>query len=537
MKRILVVDDDQVIRLVIVRILSALGYQCEAAADGLEAVTRLQDAEFAVVITDMMMPNMDGMALLAHIKEHYPGTDVLVITGHSNTFIYTNIINAGGSDFILKPFDSDELEAKLKRIFRERKLIRGLEEEISERRETEEKLLAAHREVAAANLAKDLLINDLYATMDEMLANRDHYTFEHAVRVAEISKLIGQSLGLPQEELEILERACLVHDIGKVAIPDDILLKPGQFDVQDRDIMRYHPRMGADLFTRKHHDSRIAFIILHHHERLDGSGYPDGLTGVDLGILVRIVAVADVYEALVARRPYKKPIAKEAALDILRVEARLGRVDRIVVTCLEEVLQTWDPLSINREFTADYMLELELFRRKSYFREPLTGFYNYRYLYFLDDTHVLRRREQSFEMLLTNFLGLPDFYRRMGQVLSDQILDEIGQRLHDVVEVFNEQGGGGDVARLFSRSGDYLLYVEVEGGHGRLELLLSDVAGHLAQAEVEWQISSQPYSRQFQKGYTLEQALNELFRGVGQGSGVGAGQARDHGESAPTGEV
>lgn len=513
MRRILVVDDDQVIRLVIVRILSALGYECEEAADGLEAVDCLRHADFSVVITDMLMPKMDGMQLLAHIKEHHPGVDVLVITGHSDTFIYSTIINAGGSDFIIKPFDNDELEAKLKRIFRERKLIRGLEGEIKERRDAEEKLLAAHREVASANQAKDLLINDLYATMDEMLASRDHYTFEHAVRVAEISKRIGQSLGLPQEELEILERACLVHDIGKVAIPDDILLKPGQFDAEDRDIMRVHPQVGANLFTRKHHDSRIAFIIRHHHERLDGSGYPDGLAGQELGILVRIVSVADVYEALVARRPYKKPITKGAALDMLRMEARLGRVDRIVVTVLEEVLQAWDPLTINREITANYVMELELFRRKAYFREPLTGFYNYRYLYFLDDTHVLRRRERSFDLLATNFLGLSDFYRRVGQVLSDQILDEIGQRLHDVVEAFNAQGEGLQVARLFSRSGDYLLYVEC--GQGGLDQLFVDISAHLQQAEAEWQISSQPYSRQFSKGCSLEQALTELFRGHG----------------------
>ncbi len=513
MKRILVVDDDPFVRAIIVKIFSALGHECVAAADGLEAVERLHETAFAVVITDMLMPKMNGMQLLAHIKEHHPGTDVLVITGHSETFIYSNIINAGGSDFVIKPFDNDELEAKVARIFRERKLIRGLEQEIHDRRKAEEKLLTAHREVAAANQSKDLLISDLYATMDEMLANRDHYTFEHAVRVAEISKRIGQGLGLPQEELEILERACLVHDIGKVAIPDDILLKPGQFDTLDRHIMRVHPRIGAKLFARKHHDSRISFIIRHHHERLDGSGYPDGLTSDDLGLLVRIVAVADIYEALVARRPYKKPMPKEAALDMLRMEARRSRVDQAVVKVLEEVVHSWDPLTINREFTADYMMELELFRHKAYFREPLTGFYNYRYLYVLDDTLVLRRRERPYDMLVTNFLGLPDCYRRMGQVLTDQILDEVGQRLHDVVEEFNNRvGAGREIARLFSRSGDYLFYVECD--LGQLDRLFVDISAHLAQANAEWQIVSQPYSRRFDKGYSLEKALNELFGGA-----------------------
>lgn len=511
MKRVLVVDDDQIICKVLVTILEPLGYECEEAGDGLEAVARLQEADFDVVITDMVMPKMDGMQLLNHVKTLYPGIDVLVITGHTDTFVYTNIINAGGSDFMSKPFQSDELEAKLSRIFRERKLIKGLENEISEHREAEEKLLAAHREVASANQAKDLLINDLYATMGEMLAKRDHYTFEHAARVAEISKRIGQALGLPMEEVEILERACLVHDIGKVAIPDDILLKPGHFDAQDRKLMRVHPRVGADLFTRKHHDSRIAFIIRHHHERLDGSGYPDGLSGDSLGILVRIVAVADMYEALVARRPYKNPMSKSDALDRLRMEARQGLVDRMVVTVLEEVLRDWDPLSISREFAADYMVDLELFRRKAYFREPLTGFYNYRYLYFLDDTNILLRRDQPFELLLTNFLDLSDCYRRMGQILTEQVLDEIGQGLQDAVEEFNEQEGGGeDIARLFSRSGDYLIYAEC--GEGQLDQLFIAISAHLAQARDEWQIESHPYSQRFSKGYSLEKALNELLR-------------------------
>jgi len=511
MKRVLVVDDDLVICKVLVKILESLGYECEDAADGVEAVARLQAADFDVILTDMMMPRMDGMQLLSHVKSSYPGVDVIVITGHTDTFVYSNIINAGGTDFISKPFESDELEAKLSRIFRERKLIQGLENEISEHLEAEEKLLAAHREVAAANQAKDLLINDLYATMGEMLSKRDHYTFEHATRVAEISKRIGIALGLPQEEVEILERACLVHDIGKVAIPDDILLKPGQFDAQDRKLMRVHPRVGADLFTRKHHDSRIAFIIRHHHERLNGSGYPDGLRGDSLGILVRIVAVADIYEAFVARRPYKKPMSKDEALDLLRMEARQGLVDKMVVTVLDEVLRDWDPLTISREFAADYMVDLELFRRKAYFREPLTGFYNYRYLYFLDDTHVLGRRERPFELLLTNFVDLPECYRRMGQILTEQVLDEIGQGLNDAVEEFNAQEGSGeDVVRLFSRSGDYLIYAEC--GEGQIDHLFIAISAHLARACDEWQIASHPYSQRFGKGYSLEKALTELLR-------------------------
>nr|MBF0223036.1 response regulator [Desulfobulbaceae bacterium] len=178
----------------------------------------LERNSFSVVITDMMMPKMDGMQLLAHIKRHHPGTDVVVITGHSDNYIYSNIIDAGGTDFIIKPFEGDELEAKLNRVFRERRLIQGLETEIVDRKEAEMNLLAAKINVENANLLKDSLIDDLCGTMDEMLANRDHYTFEHALRVAEISKRIGKVMGGTEEEIGVMLRAGLVHDIGKIAI-------------------------------------------------------------------------------------------------------------------------------------------------------------------------------------------------------------------------------------------------------------------------------------------------------------------------------
>ena len=508
--RILVVDDDQVVREIVSTIVRALGYQCRTAVDGQDAVEHLAADEYDVVITDMIMPRMDGMKLLAHIKEHCPRSDVMVITGHSDTYIYSNIINAGGCDFIIKPFEGDELEAKLKRIFRERRLIKGLEREIAERREAEAELRRAKEEVDRANTAKDLLIADLYSAMDEILANRDHYTFEHTLRVAEIAKRIAVKMGLPEDEVEVIERASLIHDIGKVAIPDDVLLKPGQFDPQDRSLMKIHPAIGASLFTRKHHDPRIAYIIKHHHERLDGTGYPDGLKGDDLNLMVRVVSIADVYEALVARRPYKKPMGKDDALAIMRMEAREGRLDGTVIDVLVDVLTTFEPLEITQGFCAGYMNDLELFRRKAYFREPMTGFYNYRYLYFLDDSKSLRRHRQPFDLLITNFQGLPHFYKQNGQALTDQVLDEIGQKLHDLVDIFNgglEEHG----IRMFRRSSDYLFYLECSSQV--LDDFFAGVSAILAVAEQEWRIVSHPFSRSFPAGYSLESALNQLFRG------------------------
>ena len=512
MEKILIVDDDACIRDVIKMIVAAQGYECHSAANGLEAVEALKHDQFAVVITDMMMPMMDGMQLLKHVNKEYPDTDVLVVTGHSDTFLYSNIINSGGTDYIIKPFEGDELEAKLNRIFRERKLIHGMEREIADRCLVEKNLLLAKQEVEEANQAKDLLINDLYGIMDEMLSNRDHYTFEHALRVAEISKRIGTKLEMSIADLGVMERACFVHDIGKVAIPDDVLLKPGQFDQQDREIMKIHPEFGAKLFARKHHDPRISFIIRHHHERLDGSGYPDGLKGDDLDDMVRIVSVADVYESLVAQRPYKNPMSKDEALAILNLEAVRGTLDGRIISLLSKVLESWNPLDISREMAADYMVDLEIFRRKTYFREPLSDFYNYRYLTFLDDAKLLKSSDTPYYLIITNFLGINNFFKVTGHTTTDQILDEIGQNFHAIVEGFNAKlPGGNGVAKMFRKGFDYLFYVECQSES--FDVFLNDIEGQLNQLHSDWKLRSNPFSNRFTHGQSIEKALNELSMG------------------------
>ena len=509
---VLVVDDDRYVCEIVTAILRPLGYVCATAADGREAVAELEKNRYDVVVTDMKMPRLDGMGLLRHVKKHHGDTDVLVITGHSDLYSYSEIIDAGGIDFVIKPFGSDELEAKINRIFRERNLIRGLEREIAERRQAEKALIRAKREAEAAYAAKGRLIKDLYVIMDEMLANRDHYTFEHALRVAEIAKRVGERMGLGADDLEALEQACLVHDIGKVAIPDDVLLKPGHFAQQDRDIMRLHPLLGANLFAQRQHDPRIVFIIRHHHERLDGSGYPDGLAGGELGLLVRIASAADVYEALVARRPYKKPLSRPDAADLVRAEARNGRLDPEVVAVLRQVVDQWDPLSIRREFAADYLGELEIFRTMTYFREPLSEFYNYRYIYFLDDIQVLKRTERDFCLMMTTFLDLQGFYQRTGHTVTDQIIDEIGQQFHDTVEAFNLRHGNGEcLARMFRKGSNYLFYLE--GGHDLFARLRDGLGRHLRRLEADWGLASRGYFREYPKGHGLERALNELFKG------------------------
>jgi len=371
---------------------------------------------------------------------------------------------------------------------------------------------SAEKALAHANQEKDGLIVNLFEIMYEMLANRDRSTFEHALRVAEISRRIGCELQLPADDMEALRLGCLVHDIGKVAIPDDVLLKPGLFDRMDRNIMQVHTLVGASLFAKHHHDNRIRRIILHHHERLDGSGYPYGIKGDEIGQLERIVAVADVFEALTARRPYKKPINRDKAVEILWYEAREGRLDESLVKILESITTDWTPLEIVCEFRADYSEDLEVFRQMSYFREPLSDFYNYRYLLYLDDAKMLGNNGSPYHLILAVFPSLKEFNHSMGFIKADQVLDEIGQKLHQTSENFDSRyGSDGGTVMLLKKGSDFLIYTACND-----ELvveLLAEITSHLAAAESEWGLDSESHHYRFAGGFPADKALNQVFSG------------------------
>ncbi|NTV15293.1 MAG: HD domain-containing protein [Desulfobulbaceae bacterium] len=380
-----------------------------------------------------------------------------------------------------------------------------LGKELSERWATEKAL-------AHANQEKDALIVNLFEIMYEMLANRDRSTFEHALRVAEISRRVGTDLQLPLEEMEALRLGCLVHDIGKVAIPDDVLLKPGLFDRMDRNIMQVHTLVGASLFAKHHHDNRIRRIILHHHERLDGSGYPYGIKGDEIGLLERIVAVADVFEALTARRPYKKPITRDKAMEILWYEVREGRLDENIVKIMERITTDWTPLEIVCEFRADYSEDLEVFRQMSYFREPLSDFYNYRYLLYLDDAKMLGNNGNPYHLILAIFPSIKEFNHDMGFIKADQVLDEIGQKLHQTSENFDSRyGPEGGAVMLLKKGSDFLIYTACSD-----ELvveLLAEITGHLDAAGSEWGLDSESHHYRFESGFPADKALNQVFSG------------------------
>ncbi|MEN8188250.1 MAG: HD domain-containing phosphohydrolase [Thermodesulfobacteriota bacterium] len=357
-----------------------------------------------------------------------------------------------------------------------------------------------------------VLIKDLFEIMNEILANRDLATYKHTLRVAEIANRIGKAMALSQEDLTILEFGCLVHDIGKTAIPDDVLLKPNLFNDQDRRIMEFHPLIGAKLFARRLQDDRITHIILRHHERLDGSGYPLGLKGNEIDQLSRITAVADEFEALTARRPYKSALHLPVALQVLEEEAQKGTLDRHIVAVLTGIA---DSLKFDDQTlypTGHFMEEIEQFRRDTFFRDTLSELYNYRYLLVLDDLKLLGETgNNGYLLMLIHFHGLGRFQVDNGVIVAGQVHDEIGQRLGDTVEQFREKRKQYDGSViLFRKHCDYLIYAE-GNSEKALTPLIDQVRSMVNLTHEEWGLQAECFRRWLKRDMPIEKGLADLF--------------------------
>jgi putative two-component system response regulator len=319
--RILVVDDETAITEMISHALTRSGYSCMTAENADKALQLLSQHPAEVVITDIRMPGMSGVDLLKIIKEKHKA-DVIVMTGFTEEYDYESVVASGASDFIQKPISFRELNIRLKRVLRLRYLLierdhinRKLQENVEQLMKYSSQLKAAHGELQYAYLDT---INRLAAATEF----KDEDTGDHIIRISRYSTFIAKKLGLPADTVELIQYASPMHDIGKIGIPDHILLKPDRLSKEEFEIAKTHTTIGAQILENSKADVlRLSCeIALTHHERYNGKGYPKGLTGRNIPIAGRIVALTDTFDALTSKRPYKEPYPFEVAVDIIKSE-------------------------------------------------------------------------------------------------------------------------------------------------------------------------------------------------------------------------
>jgi putative two-component system response regulator len=307
--KILIVDDDPVICDLLEELLTEEGYATRVAFDGIRGQQEFGRFQPDMVLLDVEMPLRSGLEVCRIIKSN-PETrlvPVVLITGLSAVEDRVRGIDAGADEFLSKPFERTELLARVRSLVTLKKFTDELERAESV----------------------------LYA-LAQSIEGKDPYTQNHCERLATFAVELGRRIGVSSEELTALRRAGILHDIGKVAVPDAILLKPGRLTAEEYRIMQEHPVVGERICAPLKSFHLVLPIIRHHHEKLDGSGYPDGLKGTDIPLTARILQIVDVYDALTTERPYKPAFSRQEALGIMAEEVKKGWWDADILREFEK---------------------------------------------------------------------------------------------------------------------------------------------------------------------------------------------------------
>jgi len=332
---ILVVEDYGPLRKLLRVNLSVDGYQVITASDSISALELLEEYEPELVILDIMMPGKSGIELLPEIKLGHPDTAVIMATAVSDASVAIQCMKEGAYDYLNKPFNLDEVVLSVSRALEKRRLElenRGYQKHL------EKKVEAQARNIRASFLSAVTAL--AYA-----LEAKDMYTKGHSQRVAEISADVAEELGLSWDSIEVIRLAGLVHDIGKIGVSETVLNKPDRLTDEEFRQIRNHCETGEHILTPIVKDKELLQVVRHHHERYDGTGYPDGITGKRMPLGARILAVADSYDAMTSKRPYRQAMCIETAISEID-RCRGTQFDPRIVNAFLKVKKTTNAITL-----------------------------------------------------------------------------------------------------------------------------------------------------------------------------------------------
>jgi len=308
---ILIVDDQEIILKLLEETLRSEGYAVRVAYNGLDALDEVQKQKPDLIITDMLMPKMNGNDMVAKLKES-ADTRLLPVIMLTGLFDFENKVRAleiGVDDFLGKPFNRIELITKVRALLKTKTYIDQLE----------------NAETVIFSLAL-------------AIEGRDPYTNGHCHRLSDYGTKLARKIGLPEHEIDAVRKGGVIHDIGKIAVPDGILLKPGKLTPEEYDIMKIHPEAGENICKPLKSLAPVLPIIRGHQERWDGTGYPDKLAGTAIPITARVIAIVDFYDALMTVRPYKRALDVKQALEIMSKETQEHKWDPNLMRVFQEMI-------------------------------------------------------------------------------------------------------------------------------------------------------------------------------------------------------
>jgi putative nucleotidyltransferase with HDIG domain len=318
--RILIVDDDPQVRTFLKKRLEMNSYVCESAENGAEGLEKIKQTAFDLVMTDIKMPVMDGFEMIIQMRLNNPDLPVVIIlSAYTELNQLRKAIQQGAHDYLTKPFNLHEMDITVQRALERNRLIR---ENLSYKKRLEEKV--EQQTIALWNQLQELenthknLLNSYESTIIVLCAAleaKDQSTEHHVRRVENHVQSIARYMGMDEEKIRVIRWGAILHDIGKIGISDNILLKEGPLTPEEWKVMKKHPVIGYEMIKNVSFLKNVSPLVLHHHEKYDGSGYPDGLKGEAIPLEARIFSVADAFDAMTSQRLYGRIFTQESALE------------------------------------------------------------------------------------------------------------------------------------------------------------------------------------------------------------------------------
>jgi len=347
--RVLLVDDERAVWQVLGEKLGRSGFRWRGCSSGKEALSWLERERFDAIISDLKMPGMSGLQLLDETRKRHPHVAFLMATGENDISVAVGAMKQGADDYLLKPFQLDAAVAALQRALGKKALEKELK---SYREQLEDMVDQRTHQLQIAMRRIERTYDDTLEALGAALDLRDTETAGHSRRVSLYSLQMAQAMECTSEQLKTIARGAYLHDVGKIGIPDSILLKQGKLTPEELTVMRTHVRIGYELIQRIPFLSAASEIVLTHQERYDGEGYPQGLVGDEIPLGARIFAIADTLDAMTSDRPYRQALPFGVAREEVIRESGKQFDPSIVRVFLSFHEQTWE--SIRREVAGDH---------------------------------------------------------------------------------------------------------------------------------------------------------------------------------------